>query len=315
MSREKVKKQLENETSGFNTPILFVVFNRLDTVKKTFDKIRFVKPKKLFVACDGPRNPEEKERTDAVREYIMKNIDWKCEIKTLFEDKNFGCKNGVMTAIDWFFKNVEQGIILEDDCVPSISFFQFTEEMLNMYKNNLRIFSVNGYNYLKKTKVKESYYFSKYFAVWGWATWKDRWFAQDKSMNDYLKDVKSGKFKKIFRNPIERIWVRRGFGDYLSGKVGAWDDSFSYLQFKNKGLCVKPKVNLIENIGFRKDSTHTSGHFIDKKFYCFKRKELSFPLKHPKKIEENKIESRRFFNKIILRIILKKGLFFYQKQK
>ncbi|MFH0712173.1 MAG: nucleotide-diphospho-sugar transferase [archaeon] len=296
----------------FRTPILYLAFNRLDVVKKTFPIIVRQRPKKLFVAVDGPRTKEEKKKTDAVRKYILDSIDWKCEMKTRFLNKNLGCKNAVSLAVDWFFKNVKRGIILEDDCAPSESFFKFSEEMLNRYEKSSRVFSINGYNFLKKLDIKESYYFSKYYGCWGWSTWRDRWFAQDKTLNDYINDVKTGKFKKIFKNPIERIWAKSGFQDALLGRVSAWDYSFGYWHFKNNGLCIKPKINLLENIGFMKDSTHTSGNFIDNKFYCFRKYELKFPLIHPKEIKVNSSDSRRFFLKILLRVFLKK-IFFYRR--
>lgn len=290
----------------FKTPILYVVFNRLDVVKKTFPIIVKQKPRKLFITADGPRNKEGKRKTDSVREYILKNIDWKCEVKTRFLDKNLGCKDGVSSGVDWFFKNVEQGIILEDDCVPNDSFFKFSEEMLNKYRNNQKVFSVSGYNYLEKLKIKESYYFSKYFECLGWSSWKNRWFAQDKTLKDYLTDVKSGKFKKIIKSLIERILLKKKFRDNLTGKIGAWDHSFAYSHFKNNGICIKPKLNLVENIGFNKDSTHTSGNFIDNKFYCIRKFDLKFPLVHSKNTGINKKLSRKEFNKNFTRLLLKK---------
>ncbi|MCD4771251.1 nucleotide-diphospho-sugar transferase [archaeon] len=294
----------------FKTPILYLVFNRFDVVKKTFPLIAKQRPKKLFVAADGPRTKKEKEETDAVRKYILENINWDCKIQTRFLDKNLGCKDGVSSAVDWFFKNVKKGIILEDDCVPSKSFFRFSEKMLNRYEKDIRVISINGYNFLEKLKVDESYYFSKYFNPLGWSSWRDRWFAQDKTMKGYLDDLKTGKFKKIIKNPLERIWIKHAFKNGLQNKIGAWDHPFGYLHFRNKGLCIKPRVNLVGNIGFMEDSTHTSGNFIDNKFYCLKKYELEFPLICPKKIQINLTDSRMFFNKILLKIFLKKIFFF-----
>ncbi len=293
----------------FETPILYVVFNRPAVVRKTFSLIATQKPKKIFIAADGPRTKKEKKKTDAVRKYILKNINWDCKVETRFLDKNLGCKMGVSSAVDWFFNNVKKGIILEDDCVPSKSFFRFSEEMLDKYEKNTKVVSINGYNFLGKFKTKDSYYFSKYFNPTGWASWKDRWFAQDKNMKDYLEDRKTDRFEKIFKNPIERIWVRKAFRDGLLGRIGSWDHSFGYLHFRNGGLCIKPKVNLIENIGFMPDSTHTSGNFIDNRFYCLKKYELEFPLIHPREVRVNSTDSRKFFNKILLKVFLKK-LFF-----
>lgn len=294
----------------FQTPILYLVFNRLDVVKKTFPIIAKQKPEYLFIGADGPRTKEEKKKTDAVREYILENINWKCNVKIKFPKKNLGCKEGVSTAVDWFFENVEQGIILEDDCVPSKSFFRFSEEMLERYKNKLKVMSICGYNYLEKIKIKESYYFSKYFECLGWSSWRDRWQKRDETLRDYLSDEKSGKLKKIINNPIERILIKKKIKDNLRGRIEAWDHSFEYLHFKNKGICIRPKVNLVENIGFMKDSTHTSGNFIDNKFYCIDKFELKFPLIHPNKTKINYKISSKEFNKNILRLILKKIFWF-----
>jgi len=134
------------EKFGLTTPVLYLAFNRLGTVKKTFPEIRKAKPRQLFISCDGPRTKEEREKTDAVRKYILDNIDWKCNVKTLFRNKNLGCKYAVSSAIDWFFKNVKQGIILEDDCLPSQSFFRFCQEMLERYKDDERIMQISGTN-------------------------------------------------------------------------------------------------------------------------------------------------------------------------
>jgi hypothetical protein len=121
---------MKSQSSKLSTPLLFLVFNRLDTTKKVFEEIRRAKPNKLYVAADGPRNDQEKDKTDAVRKYILENIDWKCKVKTLFREKNLGCKYAVSGAIDWFFNNEEMGMILEDDCLPSQSFFRFCQDML-----------------------------------------------------------------------------------------------------------------------------------------------------------------------------------------
>ena len=148
----------------FETPILFLIFNRPDTTKQVFERIRELKPKYLYIAADGAREnrKNEKEKTELARE-IATNIDWKCEHKILFSEKNLGCKIAVSSAIDWFFENVEQGIILEDDCVPNKSFFQFCEELLKKYKHNEEIMQINGTNILGKSKMEASYVSSHYF--------------------------------------------------------------------------------------------------------------------------------------------------------
>ncbi len=150
------------------TAVLFLVFNRLDTTKQVFEAIKEAKPPRLYIAADGARKDKsgEEEEVKAVREYVMKNIDWDCEIKTLFREKNFGCKYAVSGAIDWFFENEEQGIILEDDCLPSQSFFWFCEELLERYKDDMRIFMIAGTSYLfNEYEAINDYFFSKYISI------------------------------------------------------------------------------------------------------------------------------------------------------
>lgn len=294
----------------FETPILYVVFNRLASVKKTFPEIAKQKPKRLFIAADGPRDDEERKKTDAVRKYILNSIDWKCDVETRFLDKNVGCKNGVSTAIDWFFENVKEGIILEDDCIPDKSFFMYCQELLERYRNNDKVMTISGTNPLERVDIKESYYFVRSFDCWGWATWQNVWESRDVTSQDYLRDKKSGKFKENIKNYVDRMLVKKRLEDNLADKVGGWDQPIIYLQIKKKGVCIKPRVNLIQNIGFTGDSTHTSENFIDIKFYCVKKFNMDFPLVHPKIIEVNQKLSSRELRKDVLRVLMKKIFWF-----
>lgn len=294
----------------YDIPVLYTVFNRLDLVKKTFPPIQKIKPKQLFIGADGPRNKNEKVKTDSVREYILNNIDWDCEVKTKFHPKNIGSHKATLGAVDWFFKNVKEGIVLEDDDLASKDFFKFCQEILKKYKGNKKIMSICGYNPLKTSKLKESYYFSKSFGVWGWASWRDRWEKRKGSEGDYEKDEKSGKFKRMIKNPIERIIFRKRCKNSLVGEITDWTYSFLYLHLANKGMCIKPKNNIVENVGFGKDATNTSNNFIDNKFYSIPISKLKFPLIHPKKIKINKKISKKELNFEVKRIILKKILTF-----
>lgn len=273
-------KQLE-------TAILYTVFNRLDVTEETFKEIRRVKPKKLFIGADGPRNKEEKMKTDSVRKYILKNIDWECEVKTMFSEKNLGSNVAVTNAINWFFRNVEEGIILEDDDLASGSFFLFCEEMLRKYKDKKEIMSISGFTPIKTGKLKESYYFARHFGCWGWATWKDRW----DETQDFLSKISRKEIEKdldeVFSGPLERLLVRRRF-KYNLARAKGWDYIFSFLHYKNHRICIKAKSNLVKNLGFIEESTNTSSNFMDKKFLSLKEHDLKFPLVHPKKIEVNK---------------------------
>jgi len=151
----------------FEKPILFIVFKRLDTTKRVFEQIKKLKPLKLYIASDGPRNESEKAKVLQVREFILKNIDWDCKVKTKFRDKNLGVGFGPNDAIDWFFSHEEEGIILEDDCLPSISFFYFCQELLDMYRDNKKIGVIQGFSPFSQKDYPYSYFFSIYDLKWG----------------------------------------------------------------------------------------------------------------------------------------------------
>ena len=156
-----------------DTPVLFLVFNRSDTATQVFEKIRQVRPSRLYVAGDGPREGYNEEEKVAKAREIATRVDWPCEVKTLFRDKNLGCAHGCSNAISWFFQHEEKGIILEDDCVPHLDFFTFCENLLDRYAEDERVTVVSGNNFQKgKWRGDASYYFSKFPHIWGWATWR-----------------------------------------------------------------------------------------------------------------------------------------------
>lgn len=293
--------------ANFNltTPVLYLVFNRLDFVKKTFPEIQKAKPKQLFIACDGPRTPEEKKKTDAVRKYILENINWKCEVKTLFRDKNLGCKYAVSGAIDWFFENVKQGIILEDDCLPDQSFFRFCEEMLEKYGDDEKVMSISGQNILGKFKIRGDYLFSKYFYCWGWATWKDSWGEMDLEMDSY-KNINKKNIKELFPGFFEKyLWIKR-CDDNIYGRINSWATSFLFSQIYHKRLCVVPRDNLVENIGFSKLSTHTKENKYDLKYLHCLKNNIIFPLRHPESVKHGKEFDKNVVFQDLKRIFLKR---------
>ncbi|AJJ46580.1 nucleotide-diphospho-sugar transferase [Francisella tularensis subsp. novicida] len=240
-----------------NTPVLFLVFNRLDTTKQVFEAIRQAKPPRLYVAADGAREEKkgEEQKVKAVREYILNNIDWNCEVKTLFRDKNLGCKYAVSGSINWFFENEEMGIILEDDCLPSQSFFWFCEELLQKYKNNKKIGMISGDNFQRGIKRGEAdYYFSVYNHIWGWASWSDRW----ANYNVEVGNIDSNKFiKELFTDKkVVRYWTDI-FKSMKNKCIDTWDYQWTFTLWNNKQLSILPSANLISNIGFGEDATHT----------------------------------------------------------
>ncbi len=249
------------------TAVLFLIFNRLDTTKQVFEEIRKAKPPRLYIAADGPRENKEgeKEKVGAVRKYVLENIDWNCEVKTLFRDKNLGCGKAVSQAITWFFENEEMGIILEDDCLPSQSFFWFCEKLLKKYNKEKRIMLITGTSYLfNEIERKEDYFFSRYVSIWGWASWRRAWKYYDINMKNWPEIKKNNKIKEIF------YWDKKiahffsnCFEIAFNKKIDTWDYQWVYTCFTHDGYCLTPYKNLISNIGFKGTRESKNSPFIN----------------------------------------------------
>jgi len=264
------------------TAVLLLVFNRPDTTKQVFETIRKAKPPRLYVAADGPRDDirGEAESVEQARR-IATQVDWDCEVKTLFRDKNLGCRVGVSSAIDWFFENEEEGIILEDDCLSSQSFFWFCEELLERYREDMRVMVVSGDNFQKDPASNEfSYYFSRYNHCWGWASWQRAWSYYEKDMqswpyirdNDYMQDI-------LLDKAATKYWSKI-FETTYRNEIDSWAYRWTFSCWVQNGLTVLPNVNLVSNIGFSGNATHTAEE--DCAYSKIPVFHLSFPLKHPK---------------------------------
>jgi hypothetical protein len=242
-----------------NVPILFIIFNRPDTTFQVFEAIRDSRPTELFIAADGPRCTKDGE-VELCREArtIVDNVDWDCTVHTLFRTENLGCKVAVSSAIDWFFSHVEAGIILEDDCLPNASFFLYCQQMLDRFKEDERIFMISGDNFQNGVwRGDGDYYFSIYGHIWGWATWKRAWKKYDVTMADWEVLKNDEKFNSIFSGEDEAGFWKNIFTAVSDGKVDTWDYQWIYTGFKHRMLSVMPNENLVKNIGFGINATHT----------------------------------------------------------
>lgn len=245
----------------FETPILFIIFNRHDTARQVFDVIRKIKPKKLFVFADGPRQtrPGEEILCEKTRK-VVSGVDWPCEVRTNFMDQNLGCHFAVPKAISWFFGEVEEGIVLEDDCLPNDTFFSFCQSLLQKYRDNDEIMIISGDNFGQSaSKSGYSYYFSKHTNIWGWASWRRAWM---KYQHDFSKLDDDKMKKNVESSFLTKAEKKYWFGFYKKikkGRLWGWDAKWFLSIIYAGGKNIVPTVNLIKNIGFGPDATNTVG--------------------------------------------------------
>lgn len=274
------------------TAVAFIIFNRPDSTEKVFREIAKARPPKLLVVSDGPRSdrPDEALRVAAARETI-KSVDWECEVLTNFSESNLGCKKRVSSGIDWVFEQVEECIILEDDCIPHPSFFQYCEELLEKYRDDDRIMAISGDNFqFGHKRSDDSYYFSRYVHIWGWASWRRAWEKYDVTMSSW-PEVNAGNWlRDIVSDPaIEQVW-RNNFENVYKGNIDTWDYQWTFACWINNGLTILPQVNLISNIGFDDQATHTTSQSV---FAEMAVEEMKFPLQVPIQVVRNS-EADRF---------------------
>lgn len=279
------------------TPVLFLIFNRPDVTEKVFAQIRKQKPAYLYIAADGPRPDKagEAAKCRSARQLVLENIDWDCQVKTLLRDTNLGCGKAVYEAINWFFDNVDEGIILEDDCLPDDSFFNFCTELLEKYRDDHRVMHIGGSNFQNRNVAgRSSYYFSNYIHIWGWATWKRAWknyqfrLPEDDTELDYL-------LRQKYRDKFERKFWKDTFYNMAHHPFDTWDIQWVYCIYKMHGMGISPTRNLISNIGFNADATHT---------HSFDKNSSELPLfsvrniVHPATVKINKRADRTSYKKL-----------------
>ena len=291
-----------------HTAVLLVIFNRPDTTKLVFEAIRKAKPSRLYIAADGPR-PHVKSDIIKCKEarMILGEVDWECEVKTLFRDENLNCGIGPSSAFTWFFEHEEEGIILEDDCLPSQSFFWFCQELLERYRDDNRIMHIGGNNFLNgwKNDNDYSYYFSRSGHIWGWATWRRAWKTFDYSIGLYDKIKKKNYFRDFFLNPLEKIYRLRKFDKTISSsRVDWWDYQWDFARYVNSGLAIVPKNNLVKNLGFGEDATHTqNGNSESAKMEAT---DIELPLNHPSFMIRDFASDKRYFRNFIKDVMISK---------
>lgn len=272
--------------SKLNTPVALIIFNRPDTTRAVFERIRAARPPKLLVTADGPRRdrPDE-ERLCAAARQVVHEVDWPCELHTHFSEVNLGCRDGPAGGIDWVFSLVPEAIILEDDCLPHPSFFRFCDELLERYRDDPRVGMIAGSKlHAERAKDGASYFFSKYPFIWGWATWRRAWAQYDRSASAWPRFRRSAAFRAIAL-PVERAYWERSFHSVHDGTLDAWDYQWTLTCWRAGLVSVVPNCNLVSNIGFGPGATHTVQIGAQA---SLPYGEMAFPLSHPRQILANR---------------------------
>jgi hypothetical protein len=287
------------------TPVAFIIFNRLDTTRRVFAEIAKARPSKLLVIADGPRANRlgEAEKCAQTRA-VIDGVDWDCEVLTHFSEVNLGCKRRVSSGIDWVFEQVEEAIILEDDCLPDPTFFRFCQELLERYRHDQRIGMISGDNFqFGNRRNDDSYYFSKYVHIWGWASWRDRWAnSYDVTMARWPRIRDEAWLTDMVGNAREALFWHKVFERVYRGEIDTWDYQWVFANWVEGRMTILPAVNMISNIGFDANATHTTG---DSELANLARCPISFPLKHPPGVFKN-VQADMFSEKRCFRVPLVK---------
>jgi hypothetical protein len=292
------------EDKAFKTPVALFVFNRPDTTRRVFEVIANVRPARLLLVADGsrPGNAGEAETCQQVRD-IVARVDWPCEVSTNFAESNLGCKDRMISGLNWVFSLVEEAIILEDDCLPDTSFFPFCQELLERYRGDDRIAYISGCNLVQKyLNTSYSYFFSQIGGIWGWATWRSEWQRYDRHLSDWPELRSEKLLSEIFDRPkAVAFWTRIFDAMHENRGANTWDYQWLFACLKNNSLIAVSSVSLVTNIGYGLDATHAT-EAVPR--WISPATPMAFPLKHPRSFIPLRSVDRRLLQILTSRPIL-----------
>lgn len=267
------------------TPVALFLFKRPDRTRHVFDRIRDVRPTRLFLIADGPLAPEDQPGCEQARS-VVEAVDWPCEVTRNFAADNLGLKRRIPSGIDAVFGEVDRAILLEDDCLPHTTFFRYCDELLDRYAEDERVMHVAGSQLLRRPPADASYHFSRYVHIWGWATWRRAWQHFDVELRDWHgldRDTREARLGSMFAEASERRYWRHVWDN--SREIENWDAQWSYALLAREGLAATPNRNLISNVGFGSEATNAA----EDPFGIAARplEGMSFPLTHPASVERD----------------------------
>ncbi|HEV2764974.1 MAG TPA: hypothetical protein VGV38_18470 [Pyrinomonadaceae bacterium] len=284
------------------TPVALFIFSRPETTTRVFAEIARARPPRLLIVADGPRagRHDEAEKCAAARE-VVERVDWECEVLRNYTGENLGCRRRVSTGLDWVFRQCEEAIVLEDDCLPHPSFFPFCDALLERYRDDERVMAVCGDNYLfGRKRPAESYFFHRTPGGWGWATWRRAWAHYDARMSGWPALRRGGLLSEIHADPRASRYWRDTFDRIYEAadEIDTWDYQWLFSVWARKGFAATAAVNLVTNIGWGDGATHTraaGSHLAN-----IPAAELEFPLRHPRTVEPDADADRMIFENIYL---------------
>jgi hypothetical protein len=269
------------------TAVAMLVFNRPELTRRVFDQVRLAKPEKLLIVADGPRAARngEDELCRRTRDVLTTAVDWKCEVLTNCAAQNMGCRERVSSGLNWVFSQVDEAIILEDDCLPDPTFFPYCEELLARYRDDTRIMGISGCNFgCRPPRNQDSYYFSRYMHVWGWASWSRAWRHYDVKAQLWPELRDGGWLEDVLGDRRAVSYWSRIYQDLYDGLIDTWDYQWQLTVWYHGGLVALPNRNLISNIGFSAGATHTTQN---SPLANLPTAALELPVRHPRWIIRN----------------------------
>lgn len=279
--------------------VALFIFNRPDTTREVFARIAAARPRRLLIVADGPRasRPDEARLCRETRA-VVEQVDWDCDVRTNFADENLGCRARVSSGVDWVFSTVDEAIILEDDCLPDPTFFRYCAELLARYRDDDRIALIGGVNVQPPARARDdSYYYSQYAHIWGWASWRRAWRSYDVTMANWPAMRPTPALERITGTAKSARGWRDRFDAVHAGTIDTWDYQLVFANWSQHRLCITPGRNLVSNIGFRADATHTSS---DSELANLPSGPMTFPLRHPPVVVPDfvadRYTQRRFFD-------------------
>ena len=274
------------------TPVVLLIFNRPELTIRVMDSIRRVQPRRLWVVADGPRTdrPSDARLVAEVRQLVERGIDWPCELKRVYSADNLGCALRVSSGLNAVFAEESRAIILEDDCLPDITFFRFCEELLDHHAENRRVAAISGDNFLGGlTTCGNSYYYSRFPHCWGWATWRRAWCDYDHSMTGWPDQIPGSWLASRTSTPAEYRYWRHAFDSTLKGTMDSWANRWTYTCWRRDWMTILPRRNLVSNIGFGNEATHTKGQTVAA---ALETTPMEFPLRHPPDTSTDSVADR-----------------------